>query len=95
MHRLSLAALAMILAGCSASTIDEPFAAQLSNGQPGYRMLGAVSYTSSVTEARQVVQDKMDAACGGKAKLIRFDPTPDSSGPFNVVNFEAWASCMP
>jgi hypothetical protein len=95
MHKLNLAALAMTLAGCTASTIDEPFSTQLSNGQPGYRMLGAVNYTSSVTEARQVVQDKMDEACGGKATLIRFDPNPDLSGPFDVVNFEAWATCAP
>lgn len=91
--RIGLCAVTLIAAGCSASTIDEPFPVQLSNGESGFRMLGAVNYTNSAAEARGVVESKMDEACGGRSRLLRFDPHPDDSGPFAVVNFEALADC--
>jgi hypothetical protein len=84
--------LGVILAtGCSAGTIDEPI--PLEHRARGFRMFGGVNYTDSIEEARAVVQQKMDEACGGKAKLTRFDPTPDLSGPIDIVNFEAVAMC--
>lgn len=66
---------------------------QLSNGENGFRMFGEVNYTSSAQEAREVVQRKLDDACGGRSRMIRFVPTPDLSGPINVVNFDAVAVC--
>jgi hypothetical protein len=36
----------------------------------------------------------MDEACGGKARLLLFEPKPDLSGPFDIVNFEALAECL-
>jgi hypothetical protein len=87
------ATLVLVLAtGCSASTIDEPI--PLEHGARGFRMFGGVNYTSSVEEARAVVQGKMDEACGGKAQLTRFEPTPDLSGPIDIVNFDAVAICQ-
>jgi hypothetical protein len=94
MRKLILASV-ILAAGCSASTIDEPIPLDRSNGSPGFRMFGAVNYTQSVAEARQVVQRKMDDACGGPARLTHFDPTPDASGPIDMVDFEATATCQP
>jgi hypothetical protein len=84
----------VLAVGCSASTIDEPIPLEHTNGARGFRMFGGVNYTSSVEEARAVVQDKMDEACGGKAQLTRFESTPDLSGPIDIVNFDAVAMCV-
>jgi hypothetical protein len=92
MRALVIATL-VLMTGCSASTIDEPSAYQLRDGRQGFRMFGGVSYTASVQEARQVVQSKMDDACGGKAELMRFEALPDETGPIDVVNFDAVAAC--
>ena len=85
----------ILISGCSASTIDEPIPLEPGNGARGFRMFGEVHYTQSPKEARQVIQGKMDDACGGNARLTRFEPTPDVSGPIDVVEFEATATCEP
>jgi hypothetical protein len=90
----SIPVVLVILAACSATTIDEPIPLEHTNGGRGFRMFGGVNYTSSVEEARAVVQEKMDEACGGKAQLTRFEPTPDLSGPIDIVNFDAVALCQ-
>jgi hypothetical protein len=88
-----LAVAAIVVAGCVPSTIDEPVPFQRSNGMREYQMFGEVHYTGSVETARTVVQTKLDQACGGKAHFLRFDATPDLSGPIDVVNFDAEATC--
>jgi hypothetical protein len=88
-----VAGAALLAAGCSASTIDEPIPLQLSDGNRGFRMFGEVNYTGSAQEARDVVQKTLDDACGGKSRMIRFVSTPDLSGPIDVVNFDAAAAC--
>ncbi len=95
MRGLLLLVPVILAGGCSASTIDEPIPLERNDGSRGFRMFGGVNYTRSVQEARRVVQEKMDEACGGEAELTRFDPAPDFSGPIDIVNFEAIAICRP
>ena len=90
---LVLAAAAALAAGCVPGTIDEPVPFQLGDGERGFQFFGEVNYTGSVEKARAVVQGKLDAACGGKARFIRFSATPDSSGPIDVVDFDSVATC--